>query len=141
MLVGKPKDLINELLKLDFDKIYQVDVKEYKTKRTLKQNKMLWELVHRIAKKTQHTDMEIYCSALEEADAKSDYVITATDMEQALRKSFRGVKFIRMQEVNGKDCYVYKVYLGSSKMNTKEMTELLDIVVDMCYKAGVEIYE
>jgi len=141
MLVGKPKDLINELLKLDFDKVYQVDVKEYKTKRSLEQNKMLWELVHRIAKVTHHTDMEIYCSALEEADAKSDYVITATDMEQALRKSFRGVKFIRMQEVNGKDCYVYKVYLGSSKMNTKEMTELLDIVMDMCYKAGVEIYE
>ena len=25
------------------------------------------------------------------------------------------------QEVNGKDCNIYKVYIGSSKMNTKEM--------------------
>ena len=140
-MIGKPKDLINELLKLDFDKAYQMEIKEPKSKRSIEQNKMLWELIHRIAKKTQHTDMEIYCAALEEADAKSDYVITATDMESALKKSFRGVKFIRMQEVNGKDCYVYKVYIGSSKMNTKEMTELLDIVINMCYEAGVDIYE
>ena len=85
--------------------------------------------------------MTIYCTALERADAKSDYIITAIDIEDALRKSFRGVKFVRMQEVNNKDCYVYKVFLGSSKMNVSEMNELLEIVFQMCAELGIPTEE
>ncbi len=134
---GTIKEIVPELLKLDMDKLFVVEVKEPRSKRSLEQNKLLWSLIHKIAKATFQDDMEIYCTALERADALSDYVITATDMENALRKSFRGVKFIRMQEVNDKECYVYKVYLGSSKMSIKEMTELLDIVFQMCSELGI----
>ena len=134
---GTIKEIVPELLKLDMDKLLVVEVKEPRSKRSLEQNKLLWSLIHKIAKETYQDDMEIYCTALERADALSDYVITAIDMESSLRKSFRGVKFIRMQEVNGRECFVYKVYLGSSKMNTKEMTELLDIVFQMCGELGI----
>lgn len=130
-------DIIPKLLKLDRNKTYICEIKEPKSKRSLEQNKLLWTLVHKIAKETYQDDIEVYCSLLERADAKSDYVITATDIESSLRKSFRGVKFIRMQEVNGKDRYVYKVYLGSSKMDTKEMTELLEIVLQVCGELGI----
>jgi hypothetical protein len=107
----------------------------------LEQNKLLWKLIHRLAKETYQDDMEVYCAVLERADALSDYVITATDMGETLRKTFRGVKFVRMQEVNGKDCYVYKVYLGSSKMNTAEMTELIDITMQVCSELGIDTRE
>lgn len=136
-IVGLIKDIVSELMKMDMNKYYVCDIKEPKTKRSLEQNRLLWKLIHDIAKRTNHDDIEIYCTALERADAKSDYVITATNMEEALKKSFRGVQFIRMQEVNNKDCYVYKVYLGSSKMDTKEMTELLEIVIQMCSELGI----
>ena len=139
--IGKITEIVQELLKLDLEKIYLVEIKEPKSKRSLEQNKLLWSLIHKIAKETLQDDMEVYCTALERADALSDYVITASDMEVALRKSFRGVKFIRMQEVNNKECYVYKVYLGSSKMNTKEMTELLEIVFQMCSELGIPTME
>ncbi len=135
------KDIVPELLKLDISKTYVCEIKEPKSKRSLEQNKLLWRLVHLIAKSTLQDDMEVYCTALERADALSDYVITATDMENALRKSFRGVRFMRMQEVNGKDCYVYKVYLGSSKMSVKEMTELLEIVFQMCAELEIPTME
>ena len=62
-------------------------------------------------------------------------------MEDALRKTFRGVRFIRKQEVNGKESNIYKVYLGSSKMNTKEMTELLDITLQVCAELGIPTME
>lgn len=138
---GTIKEIISELLKLDMDKLFVCEIKEPKSKRSLEQNRLLWLLVHKIAKATYQDDMEVYCTALERADALSDYVITATDMEKDLRKSFRGVKFIRMQEVNGKDCFVYKVYLGSSKMSAKEMTELLEIVFQMCGELGIATME
>jgi hypothetical protein len=85
--------------------------------------------------------MDVYCAVLERADALSDYVITATDMQDTLRKNFRGVKFIRMQEVNGKDCWVFKVFLGSSKMNTKEMTELIEITMQVASELNIDLRE
>ena len=142
-LSGKIKDIIPDLLKLDMDKLFVVEVKEPKSKRSLEQNKMLWQLIHSIARKQHQDDMEVYCALLERADALSDYIITAYDMEDELRKCFRGVRFIRKQEVNGKECNIYKVYIGSSKMNTKEMTELLDIALQLCAELGIptELYD
>ena len=139
--VGKVKAIITDLLKLDMDKVYICEIKEYKSKRSLEQNKLLWKLIHRIAKETYQNDMDVYCTALERADALSDYVITATDMGDALRKTFRGVKFIRKQEVNGKECFVWKVYLGSSKMNTAEMNELIEIAMQICGELGIDTRE
>lgn len=139
--VGKVKAIITDLLKLDMEKIYVCEIKEYRSKRSLEQNKLLWKLIHRIAKETFQDDMNVYCAVLERADALSDYVITATDMGDALRKTFRGVKFIRMQEVNGKECYVWKVYLGSSKMNTSEMNELIEIAMQICSELGIDTRE
>ena len=136
-LSGTIKSIIPEMLKLDMDKLFVVEIKEPKSKRSLEQNKMLWQLIHAIAKETHQDDMEVYCSLLERADALSDYIITAYDMEDELRKCFRGVRFVRKQEVNGKDCNIYKVYIGSSKMNTKEMTELLDITLQICGELGI----
>ena len=138
---GKIRDIITDLLKLDMDKTYICEVKEPKSKRSLEQNRLLWRLLHLIAKETYQDDMTVYCAVLERADALSDYVITAVDMADELRKSFRGVKFIRMQEVNGKDCFVYKVYLGSSKMNTAEMTELIEITMQVCSELGIDTRE
>lgn len=138
-MVGTQKQVINWLLEQDNKKFYEV--KEKKTTRSLQQNKMLWELIHKIAKQQNQSDMEVYCALLERADALSDYIITATEMEDALRRTFRGVRFMRKQVVNDKECNIYKVYIGSSKMNTKEMTELLDITIQMCSELGIPTLE
>ena len=138
---GNVKQIVTELFKLDMDKVYICEIKELKSKRSLEQNKLLWKLIHRIAKETFQSDEDVYCAVLERADALSDYVITATDMGEALRKTFRGVKFVSMQTVNGKDCFVYKVYLGSSKMNTTEMNELIEITMQVCSELGIDTRE
>lgn len=140
-IVGSINDILIQLALFPNDKDYVCDIAEAKSKRSIEQNKMLWELIHKIATKTHNEDIDVYCSLLEKTDAKSEYIITAEDLEQELKKSFRGVKFIRMQEVNGKDCYVYKVYIGSSKMNTAEMTALLDMALNICAEYGIEVYD
>ena len=123
---------------MDMDKLYLVEVKEPKSKRSIEQNKMLWQLIHTISKATHQDDMDVYCACLERADALSEYIITAYDMEDDLRKCFRGVRFVRKQEVNGKECNIYKVYIGSSKMNTKEMTELIEITMQIASEYGID---
>ena len=122
------------------DKLYICELKEPRSKRTLEQNKLFWRLIHLIAKETGEDDMDVYCACLERADALSDYIITAYEMEDELRKCFRGVRFMRKQEVNGKECNIYKVYLGSSKMTTKEMTELIDITQNLCAELGISYW-
>lgn len=136
--IGLIPDIVTNLMKMDLSKLYEVSIKEYKHKRSIEQNKKLWVLIDKISKATGNDEMQVYCSILEKANVKTDYIITAINMEETLKKSFRAVKFIRMQEVNDKNCYVYKVYLGSSKMNTAEMSELLDITLNICGELGIE---
>lgn len=138
-MVGTQKQVMAWLIEQDNTKFYEA--KEKKTTRSLQQNKLLWELINKIAKEQNQDDIEVYCALLERADALSDYIITATEMEEALRKTFRGVKFMRKQEVNGKECNIYKVYIGSSKMNTKEMTELLNIAIQVCSELRIPTLE
>ena len=136
-IVGNIKDIVVKLMALNMEKLYSCEIKEPKSQRTIRQNKLLWELIHKIAKSQDQDDIEVYCTLLERADAKSDYIIATPETEEALRKTFRGVKFIKYQEVNKKICNVYKVYLGSSKMTTKEMTELLDLTIKLCSELNI----
>lgn len=139
-MVGTKLQGISYLANIKEDnKLYEI--KEYKTKRSLEQNKMLWKLIHLIAKKTYQDDMDVYIGILEKADAKSDYIIAMPETENELKKNFRAVKFIRQQIVNKTTMNVYKVYIGSSKMNTKEMTELLDITLQICAKYQIPTME
>ena len=140
-VIGTIKELIPRLMEFDMNKIYFCEIKESKSQRTLQQNKMLWELIHLIAKKQHQDDMEVYCAVLERADAKSDYVLARPETEDSLRRTFRGIKFIRQQQVNNTTFNIYKVYIGSSKMNTKEMTELLDITIQICSELQIPTYE
>ncbi len=131
-LAGTVKEIATKIMKLDLNKIYIVEINEQKSHRTLKQNKMLWKIIHLIAKQQKQSDMEIYCTLLERADAKSDYILAKAETEDSLRKIFRGVKFIRQQEIDNEIFNVYKVFLGSSKMTSKEMNELLEITIQLC---------
>lgn len=140
-IVGTIKDIVTKIMQLDLNKLYIVEIKEPKSKRSLQQNKLLWELIHKIAKEKAQDDMEVYCALLERADAKSDYILARPITEEGLRHQFRGVKFIREQEVDGTIFNVYKVYIGSSKMTTKEMTELLDIVIQVCSELRIPTLE
>ncbi len=140
-LVGSINDILIQLALFDKTKEYVCDIAEAKSKRSIEQNKLLWELIGKIANKTHNDDIDVYCSLLEKANAKYEYILTANDMEETLKKSFRGVKFIRTQEINGKECYVYKVYIGSSKMNTQEMTNLIDVALNIAAEYGIEVYD
>lgn len=135
---GKIKDIIDELMKLDKEEVYLCEIKEPKSKRSIEQNKMLWQLIHSIAKATHQDDMDVYCGCLERADVLSDYLFTENDIEDELRKRFRGVRFMCRQDMNGKECNVYKVYMGSSKMDTKEMSELIDITMQIASECGID---
>lgn len=136
-IVGKINDIVDKLYQLNTDKVYIVEIKQQNSQRSLQQNKYLWKLIHLIAEYTCQDDMDIYCTLLERADAKSDYILARPGIETYLRENYRGVKFIRQVETQGQIYSVYKIYFGSSKMTKREMNKLLDIAIQICSELDI----
>lgn len=102
----------------------------------------MWELIHEIniARGTERAndDWDIYIEALQRAGAKSEYIASLPEAEDLLKKQFRAIKKMNSFEHNGRIFNSYRVFIGSSQMNTKEMKQLLETVLDMASEVGVE---
>lgn len=133
---------INELKQHYNNVKLEIDAKPYKSKRSLEQNKLLWSLLGKMAiamsgKKNKVSSEECYCLMLEEANVTCDYMLALPEAESMLKKSFRVIRKVGEREVNGKTLNMYQYFIGSSKFNTKEMTELIESVLDKLAELGV----
>lgn len=133
---------VSMLKNLDTNKTYSVEIKEVRSHRTVEQNKYLWALIHDIdvAMNTERSsdEMSVYIQILERAGAKFEYIGCLEEAEDILKQSFRAVKRIKPIDLNGKDGYMYKCFLGSSKMNTKEFSLVLETALDIAQELGIE---
>ena len=131
-----------EMIKeLDESKDYSIEIKEVKNKRSLAQNRYMWALIREIDIKYHgrpYDDWSVYIMALERAGAKCDYIAALPEIEEALKQNFRAIKRIKEIDLNGHDGYMYKVFIGSSKMDVKEMNLLIDTLLDMAEEVGIE---
>lgn len=120
----------------------QIEIKPYKSQRSLEQNRLLWALLGKMAnalsgnKRKVSTD-ECYCAMLEEANVSYDYLLALPEAEPMLRETFRAVRKIDERVVNGKKLNLYKYFIGSSKFNTQEMTELIEATLDKLAELGI----
>lgn len=130
-------------LEVDLEKEYSLEIKEVKSKRTLQQNKYMWALIHEIAhhESMNQNEVEIYSLALEEANARYIYLMGTPEAEDELKKNFRAVRVVRPTVENGKEFIVYKCFVGTSKMDTKEMKKVLDIIIAWAEELEIEINE
>ena len=124
------------------EKKLEVDVKPHKSQRSLEQNRLLWALLGKMAfamsgNKRKVTTEECYCIMLEEANVAYDYLLALPEAEPMLKKTFRVVRKIDEREVNGKTLNMYQYFIGSSKFNTQEMTELIEATLDKLAELGI----
>ena len=136
------ENLFNDL-DLEINKEYIFEIREVRSKRTIQQNKYMWALIHEIAhhENMNQSEVEVYTLALEEANAKYIYLLGTPEAEDELRKNFRAVRVVRPTMENGKEFIVYKCFIGTSKMDTKEMKKVLDIIVAWADELGIETNE
>lgn len=129
-------------LKKDVD--YRIEIEEVKSTRSIYQNNLMWKIIHDIAiarggVRASEDDWNIYLEALERTGAKFEYIAVLPQAEEILKKQFRAIKLMNSFEHKGKTFNQYKVYYGSSKLNTKEMSLLLEMVKDIAVENGVDI--
>lgn len=127
------------------DKGLTVEVKPYRSARSLRQNAMLWALVEKIASeqsggKRKVESTEAYCDVLEQANCVSTWCLAKSADE--FRNSYRAVRCFGTREVTDKEGEIielnlYKCYVGSSKFTTEEMTELIECALDICADLGI----
>ena len=124
------------------EKKLEIEVKPYRSQRSLEQNRLLWVLLGKMAlamsgRKNKVSSEECYCIMLEEANVSYDYLLALPEAESMLKKSFRVVRKVGERIVNGKTLNIYQYFIGSSKYDTKEMTELIESVLDKLAELGV----
>ena len=130
--------MLNEL---SDDKVYAIEIKERKSKRSINQNAFLWAMLHELDKHTSEDMMYWYIMALTDTDSKHEYLLGIDSIEQSLMSVFRAVKKVGKRQVDGKELSMFKCFYGSSKMNVKEMNELIDTVLRYCAELNINVEE
>jgi hypothetical protein len=130
-LIGTKSELIKQILDLKFgdNDFLKAEITRIKDKKTLQQNKYMWELIHQIAQKQNQDEMEVYCQALQQANAKYTWLEGLPEIKEKLLQVYRAVQITRYEERFGKQFAIFKCYEGTSKYDKKEMMDLLEIIV------------
>ena len=126
--------------------LYRISLTPIKSKRSLEQNKLLWEVIHEIAiaecgeNATSEDDWNIYIQSLEQAQARFEIVLVKEEAVSMLAESFRAYRVLNtIESPNGWQMAQVKVFYGSSKLDVKEMGKLLDVVIQRAYDNGISL--
>lgn len=131
-MIGKVKDIIDYLLEQDKENIYEI--KEYKKKRSLNSNSYLWLLCTKMADIMNLSKEEVYVNMLEDYGVS---LLVPLTPERNPDGFFKYYKYFDKGNLNGKECVWYKVFKGSSEYDSKEMSHLLDGVVNEAKNLGI----
>jgi hypothetical protein len=120
-----------------------VEVRPYKSKRSVQQNRLMWEMLDLLSEKVNgkrdsEAVWQTYIIMLERFGAKYEYLMALPEAEKMLKEQFRASVKIEEREYNGKVMNIYKCYYGSSKFNTKEMTEFINSIQEELRELGVD---
>lgn len=128
---------IEQIIKYLFnqDKTKKFEVKEYKEKRSLNANNYFWKLTTELADALRLDKEEVYFLLLQRY-GQSEMVSVLAEID--VSSYFKYYAEAGESVLNGKLFKHYKVYKGSSEMNTKEMSILIDGLVGECEQQGIQ---
>lgn len=126
-MIGTIEQIIKYLFNQDRNKKYEV--KEYKKKRSLNANNYFWELTTELANVMRMNKEEMYFRLLQKY-GQSEMVSVVANID--VKPYFKYYSEAGESILNGKTFKHYKVYKGSSEMDSKEMSILIDGLVSEC---------
>lgn len=132
-MIGTAIQIINKLLNAPRDEKFELT--EYKEKRSLNANNYAWALMVEIGNKLNLSKEEVYKQMLIDY-GQSTMISVLANVD--VSGYFKYYKEAGRSELNGKEFVHYKVYKGSSEYNTKEMSILIDGIVQECKQLDIE---
>lgn len=138
----KKSDLKKELAKMLFqitkDTYYDIEIKEHREKRSKNANSYMWELVTQIAEVLGATKEEIYLHELKRYGQSMMIPVKAGSKPDGY---FKYYEYHHKGAINNCPCDWYIVYKGSSIYDTKEMSVLLNGIVEDCRELDIPTLE
>lgn len=131
-MIGNAEKIIQWLFQQDREKIFEI--KEKKAKRTLTQNAYYWVLLHELAKALKIDNDMAHKMMLERYGV---YEVISVQSGIDLTGYFKYFDEIGSGTVNGKQFTHYKIFKGSSQMDSKEFAVLLDGLISDCEELGI----
>lgn len=134
---------IESLEQIKDDKL-SVEIKKWRKKRSLDANAYCWLLCDRIAKElskdgTIHKKEEIYQDTIMQIGTFEPFIVQENGLDKFKRIwQNQGLGFV-VQEVSRKDkCVRVNCYYGSSTYDSKEMSLLIELLVDTAKSLNIE---
>lgn len=137
ILTGTAKDLTFRLARIaeDDDKVY--DLVLHKEKRSINANALLWHCIGQIAAKMRIDKWDVYLDMLKHYGTYT-YVLCKPKAVDKMRELWRETEVLGEVTVGGEKAIQLLCYYGSSTMNTKEFSVLLDGVIQEMRNLGIE---
>lgn len=123
------------------DKIYTAEIKEYREKRSINANAYFWVLLSKLSAKLNIPKTELYRELIREIGDNFYVLQVKTSEIQAVSESWQhnGLGWITEDLGPCDDEYSFVIfYKGSSTYNTKQMSDLIELVVAECKEQGIE---
>lgn len=134
-------ELASYIDSLDDKKAYVLTVKEKKNRRSLDANAYAWVLLDKLAEKLRIPKTEIYKQYIKEIGGNSETVCAVNravdDLCEAWESKGIGWQTDRLQsKLEG--CTNVVLYYGSSVYDSKQMSRLIELIVQDCKANGIE---
>ena len=132
-MIGNKQECIGWLLD---QKGERFEIKEHKAKRSNNANSYYWTLLGKIADELRTSKDELHEKYLEEYGQS---FLVPVEVGTVPKGYFRHYRYVTTNQINGKDADWYKVMKGSSDFDSREMSILIDGVVQDATALDIEV--
>lgn len=124
------------------DKLYDLTVKEHQKKRSLDANAYCWVLINKLADVMRIPPVEVYRQAIQDISGNSEIIPIKDEAVEQFKQAWghNGIGWI-CRDMGKSKLHGYRnlmVYYGSSVYNTKQMSDLIDHLVQDCKALDIE---
>ena len=131
-MIGNAEAIIQYLFQQDREKVFEV--REYKQKRSLTQNAYFYALCNAIGNALKISQDEVHLRMLKEY-GQSEVFSIRSDID--VSRYLKYYEEIGRGEANGKEFTHYRVFKGSSEMDSFEMSILINGTVSEAEQLGI----
>lgn len=142
-LLLNERDCLNSIENLKDDKILTIDIKKWRKKRSLDANNYFWELLQKVCNYKDINTIEDYKRRVKELGIFKQFKIMAQDVK-TFEKIWtdRGIawfcEIVDTDYIGNIEFRIINAYYGSSSYNSKQMSRLIDNLVQDCKALGIE---
>lgn len=128
-------------LTLKEGKQYEISIKEVKKKRSLNANAYCWTLISQIATLLKISKEEVYQSYIRDLGICKTIEISDNAVSTIVKSwSMHGIGWVAdvLDYGQHEGFKLVNLYYGSSSYNTRQMSALIDAIVQNCEEIGIE---